>query len=95
MTGLILIYHQILNKYFKSTHNIKSILSVGDNIKAKTYSFNELKNADLLTKFRVFEEGRRFVDEWLIMYPKINDENSFVNRWNNTICSWRNAKTFF
>ena len=59
-----------LEKIFSPTHNIKSILSVGDNIKAKTYKFKELKDADLLTKFRIFEEGRRFVDEWLIMSPK-------------------------
>lgn len=61
-----------IENIFKSTHNIKSIQSVGDNIKAKTYKFSELKDADLLTKFRVFEEGRRFVDEWLIMSPKNN-----------------------
>lgn len=61
-----------IEKIFKSTHNIKSIQSIGDNIKAKTYKFSELKDADLLTKFRIFEEGRRFVDEWLIMSPKNN-----------------------
>ncbi len=61
-----------IENIFKSTHNIKSIQSVGDNIKAKTYKFSELKDADLLTKFRIFEEGRRFVDEWLIMSPKNN-----------------------
>lgn len=59
-----------IENVFKASHNIKSIQSVGDNIKAKTYKFNELKDVDLLTKFRIFEEGRRFVDEWLIMSPK-------------------------
>ena len=59
-----------IENIFKATHNIKSIQSIGDNIKAKTYKFSELKDADLLTKFRVFEEGRRFVDEWLVMSPK-------------------------
>lgn len=59
-----------IEQIFKNSHDINTIQSIGDNIKAKTYSFNELKGTDLLTKFRVFEEGRRYVDEWLIMYPK-------------------------
>ena len=59
-----------IENVFKASHNIKSIQSVGDNIKAKTYKFNELKDVDLLTKYRIFEEGRRFIDEWLIMSPK-------------------------
>ena len=40
-----------------------------DNIKAKNYSFTELESLDLLTKYRIFEEGRRYVDEWLIISP--------------------------
>ena len=55
---------------FSPTHAIKAVQSIGDNIKAKNYLFPELENLDLLTKYRIFEEGRRYVDEWLILYPK-------------------------
>lgn len=59
-----------LEHLFSPTHNVKAIQSIGDNIKAKNYSFTELENLDLLTKYRIFEEGRRYVDEWLIISPK-------------------------
>lgn len=59
-----------LENLFSPSHNVKSIQSVGDNIKAKNYLFSELENLDLLTKYRIFEEGRRYVDEWLIISPK-------------------------
>ena len=58
-----------LENLFSPTHNVKAIQSIGDNIKAKNYSFTELENLDLLTKYRIFEEGRRYVDEWLIISP--------------------------
>jgi hypothetical protein len=58
-----------LENLFSPTHNVKAIQSIGDNIKAKNYSFTELESLDLLTKYRVFEEGRRYVDEWLIISP--------------------------
>ena len=59
-----------LENLFSPTHNVKSIQSIGDNIKAKNYLFSELEKLDLLTKYRIFEEGRRYVDEWLIISPK-------------------------
>jgi hypothetical protein len=58
-----------LENLFSPTHNVKTIQSTGDNIKAKNYSFTELESLDLLTKYRIFEEGRRYVDEWLIISP--------------------------
>lgn len=59
-----------LENLFSPTHNVKTIQSTSDNIKAKNYKFSELESLDLLTKYRIFEEGRRYTDEWLIISPK-------------------------
>ena len=59
-----------LENLFKDSHDIQIVRSIGDNIKAKNYKFEELKDADLLTRYRVYEEGRRYTDEWLILRAK-------------------------
>lgn len=60
-----------LENLFKDTHDIEIIQSVSDVFKAKNYKYSELKDLDLKAKYRFFEEGRRFVDEWLIINHKI------------------------
>ncbi len=64
-----------LEKLFSKTHDIKVIQSIGDVIKAKTYVYPELATANLETRYRIFEEGRRFVDEWLIITSKQSTHN--------------------
>lgn len=56
-----------LEKLFKPSHQLKIIQSVSDNYKAKNYNYPEFEGETLETKYRLFEEGRRFVDEWLII----------------------------
>lgn len=59
-----------LEKLFKPSHDIEVIQSLGDNIKAKTYSYPEIDDLDVKTRYRILEEGRRFVDEWLVLRSK-------------------------
>lgn len=59
-----------LEKLFANTHDLTIIQSLGDVIKAKTYKFPELEGTDLRTRYRIFEEGRRFTDEWLYLKAK-------------------------
>lgn len=59
-----------LEKLFEHTHHIQIIQSVGDVFKAKYYKYEEVKNESLETRYRIFEEGRNFTDEWLFMTPK-------------------------
>ena len=56
-----------LEELFQSSHEVKIIQSVSDVYKAKNYHYPELKSLSLKEKYRMFEEGRRFVDEWLIL----------------------------
>jgi precorrin-6B methylase 2 len=56
-----------LEELFSKSHDLKIIQSVGDVIKAKTYQYPELKGMDIKTKYRIFEEGRNFTDEWLYL----------------------------
>ena len=54
-----------LEKLFQPTHKIEVISSIGDVQKAKYYNYKELEGQSLQLKYRVFEEGRSFNDEWL------------------------------
>jgi precorrin-6B methylase 2 len=56
-----------LEKLFAATHHLTIIQSIGDVLKAKNYTYPELANETLETKYRIFEEGRRFTDEWLYL----------------------------
>lgn len=56
-----------LEKLFEPTHHLTIIRSIGDVLKAKNYFYPELANESLETKYRIFEEGRRFTDEWLYL----------------------------
>ena len=61
-----------LEGLFFKTHNVEVLQSVSDNFKAKNYKYDEFNNQTLEVKYRIFEEGRRFVDEWLILKSKSN-----------------------
>jgi hypothetical protein len=63
-----------LEKLFSETHNLSIIQSLGDVLKAKTYKYAELHGTDLNTRYRIFEEGRRFTDEWLYLKAKTESE---------------------
>jgi SAM-dependent methyltransferase len=54
-----------LENLFAKTHDVSIIRSIGDVLKAKHYKYDELANETLETKYRIFEEGRGFTDEWL------------------------------
>lgn len=54
-----------LENLFSKTHDVTVIRSIGDVLKAKHYKYEELANESLETKYRIFEEGRGFTDEWL------------------------------
>lgn len=54
-----------LENLFSKTHDVSVIRSIGDVLKAKHYKYEELANESLETKYRIFEEGRGFTDEWL------------------------------
>jgi precorrin-6B methylase 2 len=54
-----------LENLFAKTHDVEIIRSIGDVLKAKHYKYDELANETLETKYRIFEEGRGFTDEWL------------------------------
>lgn len=60
---------------FYKTHNIKIIESIDDNIKAKTYTYPETSNLNLLTKKRIFSEGRPAIMEWYYLEAKSNFNN--------------------
>lgn len=55
---------------YKYTHNIKSIFSIDDLQKVKTYNYNEISSLNDITKLRILEEGRKYIQEWLILTPK-------------------------
>lgn len=59
-----------LEKLFAATHNLQIIQSTGDVIKAKSYKVQELEGVDIKMRYRMLEEGRRFVDEWLLLTAK-------------------------
>lgn len=59
-----------LENLFMPSHQVEVIQSVSDNYKAKNYHFPEFQQETLETKYRIYEEGRRFVDEWLILKSK-------------------------
>lgn len=61
-----------LEELFAHSHDLKIIQSIGDVIKAKTYQYPELKGLDIKTRYRIFEEGRNFTDEWLYLKAKSN-----------------------
>lgn len=60
-----------LEKLFANTHHLTVIQSLSDVLKAKYYKFPELEGTDLKTKYRIFEEGRGFTDEWLYLKAKL------------------------
>lgn len=59
-----------LESLFSSSHQLHIIQSLGDVIKAKTYKVPELEGQNLELRYRMLEEGRRFVDEWLLLRAK-------------------------
>jgi len=59
-----------LEQLFKHSHELQIIQSTGDVIKAKTYKVKELEGKDLDLRYRMLEEGRRYVDEWLLLKVK-------------------------
>lgn len=55
---------------FSPTHHVSIIKSVDDIEKAKTYDFPQTKDFDLMTRKKLFAEGRPAVMEWLYLVPK-------------------------
>ena len=50
---------------FKSTHNIQTIASLDDNLKAKLYQYKEAEQQDIYTKKELFAEVRPCTMEWI------------------------------
>ena len=59
-----------LKSYFSNSHKVESIYSLDDFSKLKNYEFSCLKDFDLRTKKEIIFEGRGYIQEWLILYPK-------------------------
>jgi hypothetical protein len=59
-----------LKSYFSNSHKVESIYSLDDFLKLKNYEFSCLKDFDLRTKKEITFEGRGYIQEWLILYPK-------------------------
>lgn len=55
---------------FSDTHHVEVIGSVDDTIKSRTYHYQEVQNLDIITKRKMFAEGRPGLMEWLLMTPK-------------------------
>ncbi len=55
---------------FRQTHDVISITSVDDIIKARTYSYSELETYDLPSRRTLLAERRPTIMEWLFMTPK-------------------------
>jgi hypothetical protein len=59
----------LIRKRFEKTHNIRTIQSISDKTKARTYLYEELHNYDLATRQTLFAELRHENLEWLYMTP--------------------------
>lgn len=59
-----------LESLFEGSHQIEVIPSLSDVQKAKSYQYPELEGLSLQMRYYLLEEGRRFVDEWLVMTAK-------------------------
>ncbi len=54
-----------LTHLFKPTHNIQTIASLDDNLKAKYYQYNETSQQTITTKKELFAEVRPCTMEWI------------------------------
>jgi hypothetical protein len=54
-----------LTRLFSKTHDIRSVLSIDDIQKAKTYDYPELDDFDLFQRRQIVEECRPAIIEWL------------------------------
>jgi hypothetical protein len=59
-----------LYKLFSKTHDITVIKSIDDIEKAKTYKYAEADGLDLVSRKKLFAEGRQAIMEWLYCKPK-------------------------
>jgi hypothetical protein len=61
---------EVLRKHFSETHEIKTILSEDDFVKAGTFMIPEMKGLDIATRKRLITEYRENIQEYLILSPK-------------------------
>ncbi len=61
---------EYLISLFTETHNVKSIKSIDDIEKVKTYAYKETNGLSLDDKKHLFSEGRPAIMEWLFCTPK-------------------------
>ena len=55
---------------FTETHDLKIIKSIDDIEKAKTYMYEETNSLTLDEKWKLYQEWRPSIMEWLICTPK-------------------------
>ncbi len=60
-----------IRSIFAESHVIKIIKSLDDIEKARTYSFPQTEHFDLVTRRKIFAEGRPAIMEWLFLSSKL------------------------
>ena len=61
---------EILRMHFADTHEIKTVLSEDDYVKAGSFMTPEIKELDIATRKRLVTEYRANIQEYLILSPK-------------------------
>jgi len=63
---------------FQNTHNIRTLASIDDIQKAKTYNYPELSSFDLDTRRAILAECRPAIMEWLFLKPRAHCATEFT-----------------
>lgn len=61
----------VIKERFVNTHNIQSIFSTDDIVKAHTYRYAELTNFNLAERRKILAERRPTIMEWLYLTPRL------------------------